>query len=414
MTHAALHLLLALLACQQPVGEGSAGQGEPVRHERPAHPTDELASWLSRDLRSARERWAEAGVRVEALLTTDLSSVLAGGRDPGATALRGLLDVYVTVDGARVLGLPGGELVVGVQAYGGDDGTADVGALQCVSSIDAPDERVQVAHLWYEQAWGEDGAYVRVGKMDANAWFAAPPGAEGFVHSSMTLSPTLLGVPTWPDTSFGAMAGAELADGLLLELGVFDGAAQAGVRTGSAGLGSVLGGPDDAFLVAQATAGWGGGSLALGAWHHTGAFARYDGGEEQGTEGAFAVLAQRCLEQRRGGGRGRTLDAFLQLGNAREAVSPFALHVGLGVVARRALLPERDDALGLGVSHVQLSDAAGAGFTAEAETALEAYWEVELAPGLRLAPDLQCVLDPGGDAARDDAWLATLRLSASL
>lgn len=63
---------------------------------------------------------------------------------------------------------------------------------------------------------------------------------------------------------------------------------------------------------------------------------------------------------------------------------------------------------------MEFSDAVGAGFTADSETAVEVFYSLRLVPGMRLKPDLQYVVDPGGDAALDDAWILTLRLTVSL
>lgn len=88
--------------------------------------------------------------------------------------------------------------------------------------------------------------------------------------------------------------------------------------------------------------------------------------------------------------------------------------MGLGISLSDLFLPGRDDVLGAGISWVGLSDTAGAGFSEDSETALELYYGFSLLPGIRLKPDLQYVHDPGGDAALDDAWILTLRMSATL
>jgi porin len=77
-------------------------------------------------------------------------------------------------------------------------------------------------------------------------------------------------------------------------------------------------------------------------------------------------------------------------------------------------MPDRDDQLGFGASSARLSQESGAGFTERAETAIELYWSFRVLPGLRIKPDVQYVVDPGGDASLDDAWIATLRATFAL
>lgn len=403
-------LLLVALSLQEPAAEQEhEDAGELLRHEV-SETSFELASWLSDDFAAARESWARRGFELEAYLTTDASALLSGGADPGSTALRGLFDAIVSIDGGRVLGIPDSRLVLGLEAFGGDDGSAEAGVVQAYSNIDAADDRVQIARVWYEQAWNGGATRVRAGKMDANALFAEVAASAHFIHSSMALSPTILGMPTYPDTAFGIAAGQSVGEAFRLRLGVYDGAANAGVKTGSASPSSVFSEGDELFFVGQASTDWSDGQLTVGGWRHTGTFARFDGGEEEGAGGLFLVLDQRWAAD----ARGRTLDSFLQLGQASEDVSPMTLHVGLGAVASNLLQRGRGDVLGLGVSSVQLSDAPGAPYTTSAETALELFFGFEVVPGLRIKPDLQVIVDPGGNASLDDAWIATLRMTLSL
>jgi porin len=422
-------LLLALAAAASDVsGDVTAGPDDAAqgRDELQAHGSraelehaGAFTSWAFDGVGRRRTELAGRGVTLDAFLTVDASAFPSGGADPGGGAVRGLLDLVARLDLERLLGVRGATFAVGLQAYGGEDPTADVGVVQPLSGIDDPDDRVQLAIFWWEQAWRDGATRLRVGKTDANSLFADVRCALDFVHSSFGNSPTMLGFPTYPESAFGVAARQALGGGASLSAGVFDGAAQEGVRTGQDGPSTFLGEPADLFLIAQADIAWGKdrpGRLALGAWRHTGDFARYDGGaDEDGTDGFYAVLEQRLAGARvLGSGEGRALDAFLQLGTADADVSPIDGHVGAGVVASGWLWPARDDVLGLGVSSALLSDEPAAGFDTPAETALELFWALDLVPGVRLQPDLEVVIDPGGDASRDEAWIATLRLNVSL
>jgi carbohydrate-selective porin OprB len=238
----------------------------------------------------------------------------------------------------------------------------------------------------------------------------------------MGYSPTILGLPTYPDPAFGGELFLTPEGPFQLGLGVFDGAGAEGVRTGSLGPATLFGEPDAWFTIAELELAWGAspepgepagrdvrpGRVGLGAWHHSGSFARFDGGAEDGTEGLYLVLDQQLW--RATAGRG-ALDGYLQWGRADPDVSLFREHLGLGAVVHAF---EHRAALGLGLSTVRLTDAAGAGLVDDRETAVELFVALELTPWLRIKPDLQFLDNPGGTGLADDAWVATLRATVSL
>ena len=52
----------------------------------------------------------------------------------------------------------------------------------------------------------------------------------------------------------------------------------------------------------------------------------------------------------------------------------------------------------------------GAGFSKGSELSIEAFYRLALTPWFELKPDLQLILDPGGDEAVDNTLAATVRL----
>jgi len=100
------------------------------------------------------------------------------------------------------------------------------------------------------------------------------------------------------------------------------------------------------------------------------------------------------------------LAGFLQYAWADDDVSAIGEHAGGGVVWT-GFLPTRDtDVLGIGATWVRFTDEPGAGIDDHGETALELFYRFALTKWLILKPDLQYVVDPGGDAL-----VATLRVS---
>src|SRR5204862_431765 len=111
---------------------------------------------------------------------------------------------------------------------------------------------------------------------DANADIAYVEYGLRFVSSSFGHSPTILGMPSYPDPSYGASLFLRPGEGWYAGAGVYDGAAQAGVRTGQSGPGTLFGSPSDLFLIGEAGRKWDGevlpGRAGIGAWRHTGDF----------------------------------------------------------------------------------------------------------------------------------------------
>jgi porin len=417
--------LLALLAMQGPGpavvqetdGQRARDEGDLRLRDRPSGQLEqEEQGGLARlllDWGGARGRLEDAGFSVETLYTVDSSWAADGGADPGGTATRSLLDIVLGYDTEPALGLRGGRIEVGLQWIAGVDASARFGVAQAFSNIDA-EHRVQVARVWYEQRFEGPGTRLRLGKIDANSLFARVDAGAGFLHSSMGFSPTILGLPTYPDPSFGGAVVQPLGRALELRAGILDGSGLHGVSTGTHGPAPLFDDPHDLFLIGEADVLWAPdtlGRLGLGAWRHTGEIARFDGGTQDGTQGLYAVLEQRLWTDAENAARG--LDGFAQAGLADPDVSPFETHLGLGLVWNDVCALE-DDHLGLGMSHVGLSGEPGAGFTRDDETAFELYFGFEPLPWMRLKPDIQYVVHPGGDAALDDALIATLRLTFSL
>ncbi len=416
--------LMHLAPCQEPstlesqTGRENRAQ-EPARHA-PGVPREQIAGgrWPILEWRHATGDWGgvrdwlgEHGVDPEVFLTNDASWVASGGAHRGGTALRTLLDVTVTIDANELVGLPGARFFVDFQLQRGTDGSTDAGDLQGFSNIDGP-HRTQLAKIWYEQVLFDRLLRVKLGKVDANTDFAYVEHGFRFLNSSSGYSPTVLGLPTYPDPSFGALAFLRPGGGVYAGAGVFDGATQAGIATGPRGPRTVFDGPSDLFVVAEAGVRWSGGERGLGGragaglWRHTGDFARFGGGTDDGTEGLYVVLDQKLWRPDADSERG--IGGSLQFGLADDDVSAVARHLGVGLEWVGPFEMRAEDAIGVGVSWAAFSDEPGAGLRGEGELAVEVFYSALVTPWLRLKPDLQYVHDPGGSGA-DDALVFTLR-----
>jgi porin len=180
----------------------------------------------------------------------------------------------------------------------GDNATTDdVGDIQGFSNIDA-DGRTQITELWYEQVFANELVRVKFGKMDANSEFDFVDHGGEFLASSPGFSPTILGFPTYREAATALVVFVYPADWFYSGVGIFDGAAQEGVLTGSSGPKTFFGDPADMFYIGEVGVTWNFGPDALpgrfagGGWGHTGSFARFDGGTDSGTAGFYFLLDQ--------------------------------------------------------------------------------------------------------------------------
>jgi porin len=360
----------------------------------------------------ARTSLSDRGIAIDASITYDLSKNLRGGVDTSGVGLVQLYDLYLTLDTERLLGLKGGTFFVVFQHQTGQSPDDEVGSYQGVSSIDA-DGRTQVSEAYYQQSLFDDRLTLKAGKIDATADFACSDFGNAFVGASMGLSPNIP-IPTYPDSAFGASARWNVTEALYVGAGAYDGAAQEGVPTGSRGPKTLFGKPSDLFLIAQVGSAYDlgdtSGHVAVGAWHHTGTFDRFDGGTDDRSSGAYLLVDHTLYRENPDDeDDAQGLSLFALYGLADDAVAEAPHHVVAGAVYT-GLIPTRDaDSIGLAAGAAFFAD--GAGFDADHEVVIELFYEFRPLPFISLKPDLQYILNAGG---ADDAFVATLRAQIDL
>lgn len=353
----------------------------------------------------------DQGVVIDPSLTLDVSRNLRGGVSTRQTIARYLFDLNITVNAERRWGWTGATLFVDLQSFDGRTGEEIVGDYQIFSNIDAVPV-TQVPQMWIEQQWREGAVRLKVGMVDANSEFAFTEHGAEFLNSSMGFSPTIFVMPTYPDPATSINLFWKPADWLQLGGGVYDGAGQRGVPTGSRGPRTLLN--EKLFVIGEAVLNlepWAGrpGRAAAGVWRHTGDFDAFDGSRKTGTGGWYALLDQQLWAESPGDtDDSQGLALFVQTGAADPRVSEVTRHVG-GGLAWQGLLPGRDDdVLGVGISWVRFSRQAG--FAAPGETATELFYKTAVTPWAAWTLDLQHIRAPGGQPGRRDALVATSRL----
>ena len=356
---------------------------------------------------------------IEASLVLDGSQRISGGRPGRRNVVRNLFELSLSAPTEPLIGWEGGSFQVTFQNQAGRNGSDMIGDLQGFSNIDS-DGRTQISEVWIRQTFGDGRWRLRIGKIDANSQFAFVEHGQAFLNSSMGVSPTIFTMPTYPNPAFGATAFFQPDMGFYAGLGLFDGAGVLGIPTGSRGLDSLLQG-SRFFLIGETGLRWDlatdaepgepqfPGRLGVGAWHHNGSFARFDGSLQSGTGGLFVVLDQLVLRESLDETGQQGVGVFAQYGSSHPDVSAIEHHLGAGATVT-GLVPRRDaDRMGLGLSLALLSDQAGAAFHDDFELAAELFYEAHLCDRASLVLDLQHITNPGGDDTKPDAVVGTVR-----
>ncbi len=366
----------------------------------------------------ARANAEKHGATLDGTATADWSANWRGGANTAGSSFRHLFNFNITLELDKLIGWEGGTVFMNFQNQNGEDGSADVGDFQAYSNIDA-DGRTEVAELWFEQFLADGGVRIKAGKVDANAEYAYVDNGGEFINSSMGFSPTFFVLPTYPDPAMSINIAIDVTDSVYVKFGLFDGALQEGVETGTRGPKTFFGSPGDWFVIGEAGVLWGDGGrelagrLGVGAWGHTGTFDRFDGGTENGTAGYYVVIDQTLWREKPDiEDDEQGVGVFFQYGYADPHVSEAQHHVGAGVVCVGAF-PGRDaDVFGFGASYVRFTDKTGAGFTDDAETAIEAFYKAQLLPWVSVKPDIQYIANPGGVDLKD-AVVGTVRVEVA-
>ncbi len=377
------------------------------------------------DWGGARTSIEDAGFTFGASYTFDWTSVWSGGVDETAST-RSLFDATLSVDMEKLFGLAGGTVFVNFYSTDGrDTGAGDIQAFDNIATAQNVD---QVAELWYEQKMFGDRLRVKFGKVDVNSEFGFPTSAGDFLHSSAAYSPTVAEFfPTYPNPATSLNVFVYPTEWLYVGFGLYDGAGGDGIATGGRGPATFFSDDhsSDWFLISEVGVGWKNlfgadekrglkGRAAVGVWHHTGDFDRFDGGAEtDGTTGFYVLAEQRILTRGEFDPTAEDDDkglwVFAEYGYADEAVSSIANHVGVGLALHGTFEGRDDDSTGVYVSWADLSDEDGAGFNDD-ETALEVYYKLQATPFISIRPDVQVIWNPSGDDTIDTTVVGGVRV----
>jgi porin len=360
-----------------------------------------------------RQRLEDSGFEVGASVALEGFDDFGGGRRREGTVASATWDLNVALQTEKLLSWQGGELYADLEQHAGSDPTtALVGDLQVFDKLNAS-PYVQLFELWYEQRLLGDSLRIKLGKVDCNSEFSVIEYGLPFLNSSSQVTPAAFLFPTTPYPAPSVNVFVSPTDGYHAAFGAY-------YSNQSVDFGVISGTPEDIqpsdngwFLVGETGLRWRHGrpgDFKFGAWGHTGTFARFDGSEQHGTLGYYAIVDQTLWQPAGETESGRGLRAFLNYGRTQRTINPIDWSASGGVIWQGLSAARSKDMLGLGLHHAHIG--VDAGLPHSYELAGELFYRLRVRRWAMLMPDLQGIVHPGG--RYPDAVVGTMRLIVEL
>lgn len=410
----------------------AAGIGTPAK----ADDTASIASSLpgGGDPGGVRARLAKQGVTYGAIYTGEVLSNLSGGLKRG-TVYQGKLETFLGLDLEKLTGWQGLTFFTNNFAIHGSGNIKGdyVGNLATVSNIDAM-HTWRLSELWFQQAFWNNKASIRVGQLAADTEFFNSRVFGLFVDSDW---PSILGRilpsggPAYPWATPGIRLKLEPTDQLSMYFAVFNGdPAGAGDGDPERRNPYSLKFPvkDPPFAMAEAQYRYNendglAGTLRLGGWHHFGKFSdqRFDANGVsladplssgnarlfRGDSGIYGIFDQQ-LYRPKGGDAESGITVFSRISAAPTDRNLVDFYADGGIVFAGMVPGRPADKFGGSVIYMHMSDQARAldldtiANTGQPrplrdyELAFELTYQAEIVPGWSVQPVLQYIVHPGG------------------
>lgn len=348
-----------------------------------------------------RRRLEQAGVSLNAQEVLEGFRNFRGGLNTG-DAGASTFDLSLALDMEKAFHWKGGKLYVDLEDHAGRNPSTDLtGDLQVFDKLNSS-PYFQVFELWYQQKLFDGRLRLKLGKVDANTEYSVIDNGLPFLNASTQVTPTIIVFPTTPDPMPGANVFFTPCKFWYASFGIF-------YANRSDTFGDITGHPQSiqptrSGVLFIGETGWrwqrapllgAGGNLKLGAWGHTGAFARLDGGQQIGAEGYYAVFDQTLWRPAGEPAQGRGVRSFLEAGKTQAAVSAIDWNVAGGITWTGPTAARPDDVLGFSANYAHISPQAG--LPHAYELALEWLYQAPLWKWATLAPDVQFIVHPGGE-----------------
>ena len=342
------------------------------------------------------------GLNAELVITGEYFHNLSGGLETGG-GYRGDYSLFLNLDTEEAGLWDGGAFHLHLQAQHGNGITETrVGDAQTISNIDA-DDYAQISELYYEHLFNEGRHRIKLGKLEANADFAATDHGAGFINSSAGFSPTIP-LTTYPDQDWGAMLEIGWTPSISTRFGIYQGRPNGGQSLGNTM--DNLYGP-----MAMTESAWayespyGPGVLRAGAWWNGDRVEglKHPDSIEDASGGVYGTWDHIVYASEDGD---EAVGLFGQVGHSEPDAIEIDRYAGGGIEWRGPINGRSEDVAGIGLFYARFADVLD---TAHAtETALEIYYAAQLTERLLLKPDMQIVWHPGG-TDRDTAFIVGLR-----
>lgn len=323
----------------------------------------------------------------------------------------------------------GGKIAVSAfQIHGRGLSSHNLDNLNVVSSVEAQ-PTARLFELWYEQTFFDNRTSLRIGQMGADQEFMTSLYAPLFINAGFGW-PTLAAIdlpeggPAYPLATPGVRLRQAVNDKLAFQAGVYNGnPADNGSGTSFAVNKGVLAIAELQLATNAEEHALGlPGAYKVGAWYNSNSFAdpRYDSdglsladpasngiaAAHRGDWSVYAVAQQMLYKVQ--GTQDQGLGVFARMMGAPDDRNVVDFFIDAGATYKGPFSFRPDDQLGVGVLFAKISGAASeadldqAAFSGapypvrSAETAIEATYQIQLAPWWNLQPDFQYVFKPGG------------------
>lgn len=362
--------------------------------------------------------YAQRAVDVHVVETIDVASVVRGGARDRTYALDEL-DLTADADFGGLVGWRGATAHLHAMSTLGGMPNNAAATLQGVDNIEVTSQHLRLFEAWVEQKLG-DRTSVRTGLYDLNSEFYVNGSAGLLIGPAFGVGSELAatgpnGPSIFPSTALAMRIEHRFGQG---------GYGRAALLNGTAGSLGDPGGVDFRFrtgvlAIAEAGLERSGLKLAAGYWRYSRRQNDYVAVDAEGApvqriaQGGYALGEVRLF----GDEDRRSLTAFARLGISEGATKPFRGGWQAGILIERAIAGRPDSAISLGANQgittrgyqgvLRDQDMRAAG----AETAFEITYSDNVAPWLTLQPDLQLVVDRGGEAGARGLVVGTLRMT---
>lgn len=356
---------------------------------------------------------------VEATYTADAIGPAAGGLERKGELLDNI-DVIADLDLGKAMGWDGAVLHGYLLSNQGGIPNDNAGTLQGVDNIEVGRQGVRLYELWLQAPLGEHTS-VLAGLYDLNSEFYANDSAGLLINPSFGIGSELAatgpnGPSIFPSTALAVRLNHEWDGGYVRGAALN---AHAGVPGDPGGVHTEF----DSGALAIAEAGITGNiRLSVGVWRYTDEQddirdVTLAGDPVKRTAQGLYITGERVLA---GDENGTQVTGFFRAGISDGDTSPFKGGWQAGVLIERVVKDRPDSAFSVGVQQGYLSskmqaNMAGGGLDAsDAETGFEITYSDRIHDRVTLQPDMQIILDPGGETGADPVIVLGLRVTVSL